>query len=131
MSHKLARSLRRKSTWGERKLWLRFRNRSFAQFKFRRQHPVGPYILDFYCASKILAVELDGDVHGAPGQKNHDVTRDAYLKAKGIRVLRFWNVEIQDNLEGVLDAIYAALHQPMSNPHPDPLPPRARERGSK
>jgi very-short-patch-repair endonuclease len=122
MSRSLAKGLRKTSTWAERKLWRHFRNRGFARFKFRRQHPVGPYILDFYCASKKLAVELDGDVHGAPGQKNHDVVRDAYLEGKGIRVLRFWNVEIQDNLEGVLDVIYVALQRPMPNPHPDPLP---------
>jgi len=81
----------------------------------------GPIYWIFTGASKKLAVELDGDVHGAPGQKNHDVVRDAYLEGKGIRVLRFWNVEIQDNLEGVLDVIYVALQRPMPNPHPDPL----------
>ncbi len=122
--------LRKTSTWAERKLWIRFRNRSFAQFKFRRQHPVGPYILDFYCASRKLAVELDGDVHAVPIRKDHDVARDAYLRSRGIRVLRIWNMEIHDNLDGVLDAIYAALKEHTSNPHPDPLPCRARERGS-
>jgi very-short-patch-repair endonuclease len=131
MSRGLARGLRKKSTWAERQLWGRFRNRSFAQFKFRRQHPVGPYILDFYCASKKLAVELDGDVHAAPGRRNRDFVRDAYLEAKGVQVLRFWNMEIQDNLEGVLEVIYVALHRPMPNPHPDPLPCTARERGAK
>ena len=110
--------MRKTSTWAERKLWRRFRNRGFAEFKFRGQHPVGPYILDFYCASKKLAVELDGDVHGAPRRKNDDVRRDAYLDGKGIRVLRFWNVEIQDDLEGVLDVIYAALHRPTAQPSP-------------
>ncbi len=87
--------------------------------------------IDFYCVSKKLAVELDGDVHGVPGQENHDVVRDAYLESKGIRVLRFWNVEIHDNLEGVLDLIYAALHSPLPNLHPDPPPYTAREGGSK
>ena len=109
----------------------RLRNRGFVQFKFRRQHPVGPYILDFYCSSKKLAVELDGDVHGAPGHRNRDVMRDAYLEGKGIRVLRFWNVEIRDNLDGVLDVLYVALQHPVPNPHPDPLPYTARERESK
>jgi very-short-patch-repair endonuclease len=85
-------------------------------------------VLDFYCASRRLAVELDGDVHNVPGQKNHDTVRDAYLADQGIQVLRFWNIEVQENLDGVLDVILAELCRETSNP--DPLPCRARERGS-
>jgi very-short-patch-repair endonuclease len=112
-------------------MWHRFRNRGFAQFKFRRQHPVGPYVLDFYCASKKLAVELDGDVHGVPTRKDHDVARDTYLAERGVRVLRFWNVEIQENVEAVLDVIYAELCRDATIPHPDPLPCTTREKGGK
>ncbi|MGD0650032.1 MAG: endonuclease domain-containing protein [Verrucomicrobiia bacterium] len=127
--HSLARSLRKTPTWAERVLWRNLRNRSFAQFKFRRQHPVGPYVVDFYRASRKLAVELDGDVHGVPDHRSHDIERDAYLAKQGIQVLRFWNVEVQENLDGLLDVIYAELCAGTANPHPEPLPCAARERG--
>ena len=125
-----ARRLRSQSTWAERRLWFLLRNRRFADYKFRRQHPEGPYILDFYCVSARLAVELDGDVHGHPGRQQHDAEKDRYLAEQGIRALRFWNFELKENEEGVLAVIFAELEQRKStNPHPDPLPSR-RERGS-
>jgi very-short-patch-repair endonuclease len=123
----LARRLRQQPTWAECKLWTLLRNRRFATFKFRRQHPLGPYVLDFFCAQARLAIELDGDVHGHPTQRVSDTVRDRHLTEQGIRMIRFWNYELHENMESVLDAIFAALTS-TQNPHPDPLPSR-RERG--
>jgi very-short-patch-repair endonuclease len=91
--NEFSRRLRRKQTPEEKDLWKAFRDRRFAGFKFRRQHEVAPYFLDFYCPLAKLAVELDGSGHGLPGQADHDTGRDAFLAVKGIAVLRFWNQE--------------------------------------
>jgi very-short-patch-repair endonuclease len=125
-----ARALREQSTWAECKLWSLLRARRFAGHKFRRQHPCGIYTLDFYCAGKRLAIELDGDVHGTPEQQAHDAAKDQYLRSQKIRVLRFWNLELLENQEGVLQTIQAALMMNGVNPHPDPLPYTAREKGN-
>ena len=69
-------------------LWLRLKNRQLGGFKFRRQHPIGPYILDFYCAEARLAVEIDGDIQAHPDQIAHDRRRDAYFRKQGIATLR-------------------------------------------
>jgi very-short-patch-repair endonuclease len=76
---------------------------------FRRQHPIGPYILDFYCPSAKLAVELDGDQHASARGRAHDAVRSQFLTKQGICVLRFANHELNENLDGVLDGIYRAL----------------------
>jgi len=78
-------------------------------FSFRRQHPVGPYVLDFYCPEAKLAIELDGEQHGTESNRRHDAGRTIYLGKNGIRVLRFWNAEVYENSDGVLDAIARAL----------------------
>jgi very-short-patch-repair endonuclease len=83
-----AKPLRRPMTPQELGLWLRVKNRQLGGFKFRRQHPVGPYILDFYCAEVRLAVEIDGQTHWSPEQERHDARRDAYLQEMGIETLR-------------------------------------------
>jgi very-short-patch-repair endonuclease len=83
----------------------------FAGFKFRRQHEIGPYFLDFYCALAKLAVELDGFGHGLPDQLQHDAERDAFLAARGIETIRFWNRDWNANREGCLLEIWAALSQ--------------------
>lgn len=80
-------------------------------FSFRRQHPVGPYILDFYCAAAKLAVELDGDQHGMTSARAHDAARTAFLNRMGIRVLRIWNQELKENLDGVCESVYRALRE--------------------
>jgi very-short-patch-repair endonuclease len=125
-----ARGLRRNPTWAEKKLWQLLRNRRFVGFKFRRQHPVGPYVLDFHCVSARLAIELDGDVHGRPDRASRDARKDEYLAGKGIKVLRFWNVELLENQDGVLTTILLELEHRTANPHPDPLPSTTRERGT-
>jgi putative acetyltransferase len=116
MSH--ARTLRKNATEVERRLWRHLRGRHFEAFKFRRQRAIGPYIVDFVCMERGLIVELDGGQH-AEATKSHDARRDAYLKRAGYRVLRFWNDDVVDNMEGVLKTICIALD---TGPHPNPLP---------
>jgi very-short-patch-repair endonuclease len=118
----LARTLRKDSTWSERTLWKHLRNRGVGGVKFRRQFSIGPYILDFYCADALLAVELDGDVHGQPQQERHDRRRDEIVTDAGIKVLRFWNEEVRVNLDGVLEEILRTVQRRTTTPHLNPLP---------
>ena len=83
----------------------------FAGFKFRRQHPLGPYFLDFFCPAARLSIELDGFQHGLPEQRQRDVEREKFLAAQGIEELRFWNRAWRQKREGVLLAIWEALHR--------------------
>ena len=89
--HSLARTLRRKSTWAEKKLWAILRDRRFSAYKFRRQHKVGEHYLDFYFAKARCNLELDGGQHGFPDQQAKDKERDVYLKSPNIWTRRFWN----------------------------------------
>ena len=107
--NEFSRRLRREQTPEEKDLWKALRGRRFAGFKFRRQHEVTPYFLDFFCPLAKLAVELDGSGHGLPEQREHDTERDAFLAAKRIEVLRLWNLEWSRNREGCLLEIWAAL----------------------
>ena len=119
----LARNLRRQATDSEQVLWRRLRNRGLRDQKFRRQQPIGRYVVDFVCLDHRLVVEIDGGQHGK--QANYDQQRTKFMEAKGFRVLRFWNHEVLTNIEGVLQTIENAL----SSPHPDPVP-RAGEGGT-
>ncbi len=107
--NEFSRRLRREQTPEEKGLWKALRGRQFAGFKFRRQHEVTPYFLDFYCPLAKLAAELDGSGHGLPRQAGHDSERDVFLTTKGIGVLRFWNQEWNRNQESCLLEIWAAL----------------------
>jgi len=100
-----AKEMRRDPTPAELSLWRLVRNRRLTGYKFRRQHPFGPYILDFYCPSARLVIELDGDTHATPEGKQADAERERYLKRRGIEVIRFWNTEIADNPDGVLNLL--------------------------
>ncbi|PTD16984.1 endonuclease domain-containing protein [Sphingomonas fennica] len=100
-----AARLRRDMTDVERKLWLAVRNRRLNGFKFRRQATVGPFIVDFLCIEAWLIVELDGGQHGEAA----DAPRTAYLEARGFRVLRFWNNDVIESFDGVLERIGHAL----------------------
>jgi len=100
-----ARELRSNQTDVEAKLWRCLRDRQVFGAKFRRQHPIGSYIVDFCCPTLRIIVELDGGQHG----EKVDTRRTAYLEAQGYRVMRFWNNEVIDGLEGVLEAILRAL----------------------
>ena len=113
-------ALRTGQTDAERKLWSRLRNRQLGGLKFRRQHPIGPYILDFYCHEAKLAVELDGSGHQEPDQAEYDDNRSVELQAMGIRVVRFWNSDVMENLEGVLEFIIDALAPTLSRGEREP-----------
>ena len=100
----LARALRGSQTGAEGRLWARLRGRGADGLRFRRQHPIGPYVADFYCAETRLVVEIDGDTH--VGKEGHDAGRSEYLAERGYRVVRFWNSDVDENIEGVLEAIW-------------------------
>jgi very-short-patch-repair endonuclease len=123
-----AKQLRQNMTDVERKLWRLLRSRQFEHLKFRRQYPIGRYIVDFICVERKIIIELDGGQHA---ENKSDKIRDEWLKAEGYRVLRFWNNEMIENLEGVLQKILMTVSNPhqisSSNPHPIPLPERERE----
>lgn len=107
-----ARRLRAASTDAERKMWRRLQAKHLGGFKFRRQLPIGPYVVDFACLAAGLVVEVDGGQHA---DNPADTERDAWLRGQGFRVLRFWNSDVLCNLDGVLATIAAAL-----SPSPQP-----------
>jgi very-short-patch-repair endonuclease len=109
------RSLRRNATRAELKLWNRLRARAVRGFKFVRQEPIGRYVADFVCRERRLVVEVDGGQHA---ESRRDAARDRFLEARGYRVLRFWNNDVNGNIDGVLETIAIALsvEEP---PHPD------------
>jgi very-short-patch-repair endonuclease len=113
MSVENARRLRRDTTDAERKLWSALRHKQLDGFKFRRQVPIGELVADFACLSARLIVEVDGGQHDVEREK--DATRTVWLNARGYRVIRFWNNDVLENLEGVVSAILTALHD-----HPPP-----------
>ena len=97
-------------TPAEAKLWQRLRNGQLNATWFRRQHAVGPYIVDFFCAKAKLVIEVDGDVHADPGQEKYDTERTQWLnEQKDYRVMRFWNADVLKNIENVLQQISTAL----------------------
>ena len=117
-----ARGLRKQSTRAERKIWSAVRDRRLAGFKFRRQHPVGGYVLDLYCEEARLAVELDGGGHAEPEQARHDQLRDQHLSSLGIRMLRFWNHQAMNSTDEVLSVILRALEGRRGGEIPSPRP---------
>ena len=90
-----ARQLRKKETWAEKLVWNWLRDRRFSSYKFRRQHPLGIYYLDFFCEEAELAIELDGGQHGFPEQQSHDAEREKFLQSRSIKTLRFWNSHLR------------------------------------
>ncbi len=120
MSTTLARKLRKSMTDAEQKLWRGLRLRQMHDHKFRRQFPLGPYIVDFVCLDARLIVEVDGGQHA--DEKYGDVERDAWLTSQNFRVLRYWNNQVLKELDAVLEDIERAL---IATPPPHPgLPPR-------
>jgi very-short-patch-repair endonuclease len=97
--------LRRKQTDAERAFWAHVRNKQFFGMKFFRQYSFGPYILDFYCPEKNLAVELDGGQHNLSEGKEYDAGRTTYLNGHGIEVVRFWNHEVLMDMQIVLEKL--------------------------
>lgn len=111
-----ARKLRSDVTDAEKKLWAQLRGRQLCGAKFRRQHPIGPFIADFCSVERRLIVELDGGQHAE--HVTSDNARTQFLESHGYRVLRFWNHDVLTNLAGVLERICEVL----KSPHPCPLP---------
>lgn len=109
-----ARELRGNATDAERALWPALRSEQLGA-RFRRQHAVGPYVLDFACVAVRLAIEVDGGQHNGSA---HDAARDAWLSLNGWRVLRLWNNDVMNNKEGVLMMICEALALPPPQPSP-------------
>ena len=109
------RALRKNMTDVEQQLWYKIRSRQLQNFRFRRQHPIGQYIVDFICLEKKLIIELDGSQH-AEDQKKYDSIRDLWLTQQGFKVLRFWNNDVLNNMDGVLITICQYL--PPSQPSP-------------
>jgi len=101
-----ARELRQEMTPAEKLLWSRLRNKQLKGLKFRRQHPLGPFIADFYCAARRLVVEIDGDIHDL--QPERDAARTEQFKRYGYRLIRFRNKQILNDIEEVLVAIEVA-----------------------
>jgi very-short-patch-repair endonuclease len=117
-----ARYLRKNAPECERILWRHLRNHNFAGYKFRRQHPIDPYVLDFYCPALKLDIELDGSGHGYSLREKRDQKRDQFLAAQGIAVVRFWNHQIREELDSVLRAIWFAIESCSRNPSPQSSP---------
>jgi very-short-patch-repair endonuclease len=101
-----ANALRQTMTDAERRLWAVLRNRRLQRYKFRRQHPIGGFVVDFACTRHRLVIEADGGQHN---DNAADARRTAWLESQGWRVVRFWNNDILANTEGVLTAILQAL----------------------
>ncbi|MGA9347784.1 MAG: RecQ family ATP-dependent DNA helicase [Anaerolineae bacterium] len=120
-----ARELRQPQTPAEKKLWTHLRNRQLGGFKFRRQHLIGSFIVDFYCAACRLAVEIDGDSHAE--QEAYDQARTAWLNEQGYHVIRFINRDVFQHLDDVLEAILGECQKLSSPSPPAPLPLREKE----
>ena len=109
-----ARQLRRDATDAERLVWSVLRDRQLDGYKFRRQTPIGPYIVDFLCMQGRLIIELDGGQHQQ--RADYDQERTRFLESRGYRVLRYWNNEVFDDLESVVNAIHMELQQVPPSP---------------
>ena len=116
---RVARMMRKHDTWAEKLMWNWLRDRRFTEYKFRRQHPFGPHILDFFCLEAKLDIEWDGVQHGTPEQQAKDVARDAWLEARGVKVLRFWNSRLRREKEAIRDTIWRTLQERAPHPLPD------------
>jgi very-short-patch-repair endonuclease len=111
-----ARKLRQSQTDAETLLWHLFRGRRFCRFKFRRQYPIYGYILDFYCHAAKLAIELDGGGHNTEEQRLFDAERTKILEGAGIHVIRFWNGDVLNSLESVMEDVHAQLMKRNATP---------------
>ena len=112
MANEIARALRKRLTPQEVKLWMKLRELKALGFNFRRQAPIGPYVVDFVSFRSRLVIEADGGQHGLREGAKADHIRDAFLVSQGFRVLRFWNSDVNANLAGVMESILNALGHP-------------------
>ena len=123
MADQRARRLRRNPTDAEKKLWSLLRRKQLSGYRFRRQVPIGPYVVDFACLAAHLVIEVDGGQHALSVER--DKERTTWLEARGYKVVRFWNNEVLGNPDGVLQTILSALEN-QTPPHPIPPPPGGR-----
>ena len=115
---KYARELRKNQTPAEKLIWQHLRNRNLNNHKYRRQHSIGNYIVDFCCLQKKLIIELDGGHHNETEHQLKDDIRTEYLKSEGFEVLRFWNNQIINETDEVLNFILDRLEPPSPQPSP-------------
>jgi very-short-patch-repair endonuclease len=113
--------MRHDPTPAESILWKALRGRQLAGFKFRRQHPIDRFIVDFYCADAHLVIEVDGDIHTYT--EDEDAIRQQFIESRGLHVLRFRNQQIEDDLNNVLDAIHSVLESSTQGNEDYPHPP--------
>ena len=113
--HRVARMLCRNATPAERRLWNCIRGGQLGGFQFRRQFPIGGFIVDFCCRARRLVIELDGSQHADAAGVTEDRERTRLIAARGYNVMRFWNEDILSNLDGVLEQVFAELGQPPPN----------------
>ena len=121
MPNERARELRRSRTSAERRLWWKLRELKSAGFKFRQQVPIDHFVVDFACLPKRFIFKVDGGTHSTDEEIARDQVRESYLRKQGFRVLRVWNSEVRENIDGVMDTIVGALGPP------PPSPPRKGE----
>jgi very-short-patch-repair endonuclease len=114
-----ARALRKQATDAEKLLWRYLRVKQL-RVKFRRQEPIGRFIVDFVCFSNKLVIEVDGGQHAQPNERLKDQQRDIWLQKQGFKVLRFWNHEVLRNIEGVVETIHYEIFGVPFSPSPNP-----------
>jgi very-short-patch-repair endonuclease len=121
----LAKNLRKRATDTERFMWKHLRAKHLEGLKFRRQQPIGKYIVDFVCFEKKIIIELDGGQHTMLSEKQKDIERDKWFKKQGYKVLRFWDNEVLINIQGVLEVVetHCFNHPPLN-----PLPSREEKK---
>jgi len=107
-----AKLLRKSETNAEKLMWNQLNSKSFYGFKFRRQHPISQFIVDFYCHGLKLVIEVDGDIHNKPENKEYDENRTIELEKFELKVLRFTNNEVENSINKVLKTIYDAISPP-------------------
>ena len=117
-----AKVLRKTMTHEEVKLWLQLKHLNRAGYHFRRQAPVDNYILDFVEFGEKLIIEVDGSQHNEIAHQIRDTARDEYFKKSGFRILRFWNIDINQAMDGVMDKILGVLKEPPPSAAPPPPP---------
>jgi len=130
---KRAQGLRENLTDAEQKLWRALRRNQLDGLSFRRQHPIGPYTLDFYCASLRLGIELDGGQHNFAQEAARDRKRSEWLAGKGVAIIRFWNNDALTNTRGVLEEVTRIAQERKAELTPSPTLPLSgggRSRGT-
>ena len=115
-------------TPAEQLLWNKLRSKQCDSLKFRRQHAIGPFIVDFYCPEQLLVVEIDGDVHAEETKITKDRQRERYLRSLDLQIIRYTNYEVLNNLDGVLEHLLGVLSSDSTSPHPS-LQRRGNQRG--